>query len=79
MGEYRGRVYDIEPTVRIRKPVGVSRLLPLRVIHLVVYVGSGEVKMRISWVDVILSEIYLLYVDIEAFIPTWRLKVIEQG
>ena len=79
MGEDRGRVHNVERTIRVRKPVSVSPLLSMRVIDAAVYVGGGEVKVRISRVDIILSEFYLLLVDIEALVPTRRLKVLQEG
>ena len=79
MGEDRGRVHDVERTIHVRKPVGLCPLPSLGVIELVVYVGGGEVKVGISRVDIILSEFYLLKVDIEALVPSRRLEVVQEG
>ena len=79
MGEDRGCVHNVERAIPVRKPVGISPLPPLRVIDPVVYVGDGEVKVWISRVDVILSEFYLIRSNIEALVPTRRLKVVQEG
>jgi hypothetical protein len=79
MSEDRGRVHNVERTIHVRKPIGISPLPPLRVIGPVVYVGDGEVKVRISRVDIILSEFYFIWSNIEALIPTRRFKVVQEG